>query len=81
MKSKKNLQVWPCRLRGGADYEGGNTAELSRQLEESVGPMISQAIENAEFHGIKLKPGVQNVVNGDCIFESVVDSIDMQDMI
>ena len=41
--------------------------------------MILQAIENAQFHGINLKHGVTNVVSGDCIFESVIDSINMQD--
>ena len=79
MKSKKNVQVWHYRLRGGADHEGENIAKSSGQFEESVAPMISKAIENAQFHGINLKPGVKNVVSGDCIFESVIDSINLQD--
>ena len=37
--------------------------------------MMTKAILNAEFHGMDVKPGVPNEAMGDCIFESVIESI------
>ena len=37
--------------------------------------MITKAIENAKFHGIHLRQGIKNLAKGDCIFESVIDSV------
>ena len=81
MKScKAGLQVSffrPYRLRGGADAEHTQEgiAKTLQNLDESISPMIKKAVENAQFHGINLYQGVKNLANGDCIFESVIDSI------
>ena len=40
--------------------------------------MIERAIQNAKFHGINLFPGTKNPAQGDCIFESVIDNINMR---
>jgi hypothetical protein len=37
--------------------------------------MLDRAIENAKLHGIDLHPGVSNLANGNCAFETVIDSI------
>ena len=37
--------------------------------------MVKKAIKNAEAHGINLYHGVGNLANGDCAFESIIDSI------
>ena len=50
------------RLRGGAD------ADPERLI-------IKRAVENARAHGINVHAGVQNLGNGNCLFESVIDSI------
>ena len=44
-------------------------------IAESLAPMLEKAIQNAKFHGINLHPGVRNLANGDCAFETVIDSI------
>ena len=41
--------------------------------------MVTKAIGNAAFHGIDLHHGVKNLANGDCLFESIVDSINTRD--
>ena len=77
-RREKAGSVWPYRLRGGADNEDSNHqsfAQSMKNLEESISPMVMKAIENAKFHGIQLHHGVQNQANGDCLFESVLDSI------
>ena len=40
--------------------------------------MIERAISNAEIHGINIRRGVRNLANGDCAFESIIDSINTQ---
>ena len=55
------------RLRGGAKEKGKHTA------------IIEVAIENAAHHGINLHAGVGNLANGNCLFEAVIDSINIRD--
>ena len=81
-KLKKLDPVWPCRLRGGADSEKSDISTIAqalKNLDESISPMVTKAIANAEFHGIHLHQGVKNLANGDCIFESVIDSVNTRD--
>ena len=37
--------------------------------------IIKRAVENAKAHGINLHAGVENLGNGNCLFESIIDSI------
>ena len=77
-KLKKVNPVWPYRLRGGADHEDSDIlriAQALKNLDESISPMVAKAIENAVFHGIHLRQGIKNIAKGDCIFESVIDSV------
>ena len=62
------------RLRGGAN-ENTSIEQSLQNLEESVKPMIDKAISNAASQGISLRHGVGNLANGNCAFESVMDSI------
>ena len=81
-KLKKLDPVWPCRLRGGADHEYSDISSIAqalKNLEDSINPMVTKAIENAEFHGIRLHQGISNLADGDCIFESVIDSVNTRD--
>ena len=50
------------RLRGGANTDPER-------------PIIKRAVENAKVHGINLHAGVENLGNGNCLFESIIDSI------
>ena len=59
-KKDKMEKPWPVRLRGGA----GNRQD-----------MIDKAVNSAKVHGINIHAGVENLANGNCIFESVIDSI------
>jgi len=52
------------RLRGGAN---------------GVSKMIGIALTNAERHGIKLHAGAPNSADGNCVFESIIDSINQRD--
>ena len=52
----------PFRLRGGA-------------VTDPESPIIKIAVENAKSHGINVHVGVLNLGNGNCIFESIIDSI------
>ena len=55
------------RLRGGAGpTNGGNE-------------IITRAVANAAAHGINIHAGVKNLANGNCLFESVIDSINTRD--
>jgi hypothetical protein len=75
------IPIWPYRLRGGADKQATNEVNIEQSLlnlEESISPMVSRAIQNAEIHGIHLHHGVRNLANGDCAFETVLDSISTQ---
>ena len=79
---KKLNPVWPYRLRGGADYEDSDISTIAqdlKNLDDSISPMVTKAIKNAEFHGIHLRRGIKNLANGDCIFESVIDSVNTRD--
>ena len=64
-QNSSTVKLWP-RLRGGAN---------TQEDDESTPSMVQIAIQNAESHGINLHHGVPNLANGDCIFESVADSI------
>ena len=69
-KLKKLDQVWPYRLRGGADPTDSDISSIAqalKNLDESSSPMVAKAIENAEFHGIHLHRGISNLADGDCI--------------
>ena len=37
--------------------------------------MVNTAISVAKFHGIDVHRGVENLANGDCAFETMIDSI------
>ena len=37
--------------------------------------MINTAVRSARLHGINIHAGVENLANGNCIFESIIDSI------
>ena len=66
------------RLRGGAKKKGDNkvlVAQSLQNLEESLKPMVSRAISCAESHGINVHRGVENLANGDCAFETIIDGI------
>ena len=66
------ISIWPYRLRGGADRQSTNEANIEQSLlnlEESISPMVKKAIQNAEIHWI-LYHGVRNLANSDCAFEN-----------
>ena len=49
-KLKKLDPVWAYRLRGGADDEDSDistNAQNLKNLDESISPMVTKAIENA----------------------------------
>ena len=72
------VPIWPYRLRGGADRQTSSNVTIEQSLmnlEESISPMVERAIQNAEIHGINIHHGVRNLANGDCAFETVLDSI------
>ena len=65
-----------AHTKGGAleddiEFAGQTLANLSDSLQS----MIFIGIENAKFHGIDLKPGIPNLANGNCAFETVCDQI------
>ena len=77
-KQKMKQPFWPYRLTGGAVDEVDDQINIEQYLETlkvSSSPMIKKAIENAEFHDIHLYRGVSNMANGNCAFESIIDSI------
>ena len=41
--------------------------------------MMTKAINIAEKHGIKVHAGIPNSADGNCIFESIIDSINRRD--
>ena len=53
---------WTQRLRGGAGSD----------LSDSI---IERATLNAKAHNINIHAGVRNLANGNCAFESIIDSI------
>ena len=66
MKKEPSINPWPVRLRGGAN---------NQQAME----IVEKAIVNAKAHGINLHAGVQNLANGNCAFESIIDSMNTRD--
>ena len=54
------------RLRGGA-------------RNDQTMNMIDRAVDNGKIHGINLHPGVENLGNGNCAFECVLDSINTRE--
>ena len=69
LKSRKDIlrKMWPVRLRGGA-----NDVEHNE--------VTAKGIENGRYHGIDLKAGVANLGNGNCAFETVIDTINTSDL-
>ena len=63
---KKHVQPprshWPIRLRGGARTKHHQ-------------PILERAISLAKAHDINVHPGVENLANGNCAFETIIDSI------
>ena len=81
---RESLQFKSQNFRIGTDtdiyrnMEGDyiKTLGLSlRNTEDSVKPMVDRAILSGKFHGIDLHRGVANLVNGDCAFETTIDSV------
>ena len=70
-KNTRDKLFFPIRLRGGADSAEAEGRDLIRLRE--------RAIHNANFHGISLHLGVENLANGNCAFETVLDSIHTRD--
>ena len=73
-----NAGRWPYRLRGGAGIQFDQNSNIERSLlnlEESTRPMVEKAIKSAKKHGIAVHRGPNNLANGDCVFETVLDSI------
>ena len=60
---------WPVRLRGGAKVPGC----------KDLPNMKDRAVLNAKVHGICIRPGVENLGNGNCAFETVLDSINTRE--
>ena len=42
---------------------------------ENTKLILEKAVLNAKAHGINLHAGVENLANGNCAFETVIDSI------
>ena len=63
-KTKNNLLN--LRLRGGARTE--NKLKI-----------VKNGVSNGKIHGINLHPGVENLGNGNCAFECVIDSINTRE--
>ena len=56
------------------------SADLVRQIvHNSLVDMRKKVILNASYHGIDLNPGVENRADGDCLFETVTDSINTRE--
>ena len=64
LKNCKNgcIKPWTVRLSGGSKTDIEN-------------PIVEKAVSNAKAHGINLHAGVKNLANGNCAFESIIDSI------
>ena len=76
-KKRQQQPFWEYRLRGGAK-EADDEVSFEHSLqnfEESVNPMVNRAISCAKSHGINVHRGVANLANGDCAFETMMDSI------
>ena len=41
--------------------------------------MVNRGISNAKFHGINLHHGVQNLANGDCALECMIDGVNTRE--
>ena len=67
--TSKAFKHWPVRMRGGA-----NSHENKIDA-----PIIERGIANAKAHGIDVHAGVKNLANGNCAFESVLDSINTRE--
>ena len=65
-RAKIVTKEWPYRLKGGAGTQ--NSDEI-----------IERGILNAKAHDINVHVGVRNLANGNCAFESVLDSINTRD--
>ena len=68
-KSKKR-ESKPTKFKTLPHLKGG--ARDSAQAETEI---ITRAIANAYSHGINVHSGVKNLANGNCAFESIIDSI------
>ena len=67
-KKKKEATKMPFLLR----LRGGATNDQTKN-------MIDRAIVNGKMHGINLHSGVENLGNGNCAFECVLDSINTRE--
>ena len=72
---RRQSTFWPFRTRGGAGKSDDDDCVGNLFAIESVSPIVDIAIKNAKAHGINLRHGVKSLGNGDCAFESVIDSI------
>ena len=63
-------KVWPVRLSGGAKIQ-----EEEGLLLVQPETILERGIANAKAHGINIHAGVPNLANGNCAFETVLDSI------
>ena len=61
-RKKSAAKVWPYRLKGGAGDQESSS-------------IIERAIINAKGHNINFHAGVRNLANGNCAFETIIDSI------
>ena len=64
-KRMSTPKFYPVRLRGGAGPRG---------------TMLEKAMMNGRIHGINLHPGVENLANGNCAFECIIDTINTNDI-
>ena len=51
--------------------QGGAATEMETQI-------IVRAVENAKIHGIDVHAGPKNLANGNCLIESIIDSINVR---
>ena len=65
-KKKTRNNLLNLRLRGGARTE--NKLQI-----------VKKGVSNGQIHGINLHPGVENLGNGNCAFECVIDSINTRE--
>ena len=65
---KKKHVIKSCKARSLPRLRGGANDDP-----ESL--IIRRAVENAGAHGINVHAGVVNLGNGNCVFESIIDSI------
>ena len=68
-KKKSQGKAYPVRLRGGARPSD----------KEDLPDIVGRAIANAKAHDINIHVGVRNLANGNCAFETCLDSINTRE--